>query len=96
MDEYPFIKLIIENNITFEEYKELMAFLHKLNREFAEQKEEGLMDFTILLVRFAGMLNEKLNPDQTIEALKKEGYFPSLMDTFIEIIERDESKYKRG
>ncbi|AXI08709.1 hypothetical protein CUC15_07180 [Oceanobacillus zhaokaii] len=95
MDQYPFIKLIIENNITFEEYKELMGSLHKLNETFEQQKEEGLMDYTILLIHFAGMLNEKLEPNRTIYALKKEGYFPSLMNTFIEIINRDEAKYKR-
>ncbi|RDW19890.1 DUF1878 family protein [Oceanobacillus chungangensis] len=95
MDHYPFTKLIIENHITFEEYEELMGLLHKLNDTFEEQKEEGLMDFTLLLIHFAGMLNEKLNPNHTIYGLKKEGYFPSLMDTFIDIINRNESKYKR-
>jgi len=30
-----------------------------------------------------------LPPNQTIYALKKEGYYPSLMNEFIQLIERD-------
>lgn len=94
IDGYPFIKMIIENKITEEEYNELMKLLHHLNEMYMEQKEEGLVDFTSLLVRFAGMLNEKLEPNETIAALKKEGYYPSLMTEFTKIIKR-ESKIRK-
>ncbi|OZU87921.1 hypothetical protein CIL03_14560 [Virgibacillus indicus] len=89
MDQYPVIKLIIENNISREEFSELIQMLEMLDESYVQQKEEGFMDFTSLLVHFAGMLNEKLNPNHLIFALKKEGYFPSLMDEFIKIIKRD-------
>lgn len=86
--------MIIEKNITEEEYKDLMDLLDDLNELYMEQREEGLVDFTTLLVRFAGMLNEKLEPNETISALKKEGYYPSLMSEFTKIISR-ESKIRR-
>ncbi len=94
IDQYPFIKMIIEKNMTEEEYEELMEFLSDLNLTYKQQKEEGLIDFTSLLIQFAGMLNEKLDPDETILALKKEGYYPSLMSEFTRII-NDWSKYRR-
>ncbi|WP_234031509.1 DUF1878 family protein [Lentibacillus cibarius] len=88
MDQYPLIRMVIENNITEQEYNELFALLEKLHQQYMSQKEEGLMDFTSLLVHFAGMLNEKLNPDATIIALKKEGYYPSLMEMFMQILNK--------
>ncbi|WP_106498100.1 DUF1878 family protein [Lentibacillus sp. Marseille-P4043] len=90
INQYPFIKLIIENNITYQEYHDLFQLLDILNEKFALQKEEGFLDFTSLLIHFAGMLTEKLDPTKTIFALKKEGYFPSLMNEFIRIVECDE------
>ncbi|WP_188455383.1 DUF1878 family protein [Virgibacillus oceani] len=89
IDQYPFIKLVIEKNITRKEYDELFQLLQKLDLQYKIQKEEGFLDFTSLLVHFAGMLNEKLVPDMTIYALKKEGYFPSLMNMFIELIKQN-------
>ncbi|WP_246206721.1 DUF1878 family protein [Virgibacillus ihumii] len=84
--QYPFIKLVVEKSITYGEYEQLMQQLADLNSRYEAQKEEGLLDFTPLLVHFAGMLNEKLDPNTTIFALKKEGYYPSLMNVFINIL----------
>ncbi|WP_246187688.1 DUF1878 family protein [Ornithinibacillus caprae] len=92
MQKYPFIKLIIERTITNEEYDELFHLLHTLNSKYEVQKEDGLLDFSSLLIHFAGMLNEKLDPNETIFALKAEGYFVELMNTFIKIIEEDGRK----
>ena len=86
MDDYPFTKLIIENSLSKQEYDDLVSLLDYLNNLYLEQKEEGLIDFTSLLVKFAGMLNEKLDPNETIFALKKEGYYPSLINEFITIL----------
>jgi hypothetical protein len=93
MEQYPFMKLVIANNISYQEYRDLMQLLELLHTQFKAQKEEGFLDFTSLLVHFAGMLTEKLNPDETIFALKKEGYFPSLLAAFIHIMETDRSSY---
>lgn len=86
INRYPFTKLVIEKNVTYEEYSEIFQLLEHLDEKFRVQKEEGLLDFTSLLVQFAGLLTDKLNPNETIYALKKEGYFPSLMNEFIQII----------
>ncbi|SES69633.1 Protein of unknown function [Oceanobacillus limi] len=86
LKKYPFTKLIIEKNITNEEYNDLLELLHVLNQKYELQKEEGLLDFSSLLINFAGMLNEKLHPDETILALKKEGYYHDLMDSFLGIL----------
>ncbi|MEW9675039.1 DUF1878 family protein [Lentibacillus sp. L22] len=89
MKQYPFSKLIIDHRVTFQEYKDLLDLLANLNEQYGIQKEEGLLNFTALLVHFAGMLTVKLDPTETIFALKKEGYYPSLMDEFIKILEDD-------
>lgn len=88
MDRYPFTKLLISHQFTKEEYDELLLLLERLQSEYEEQKEEGLLDFTSLLVEFAGLLNEKLDPTETIKALRNEQYFPELMDEFIKILEK--------
>ncbi|API91085.1 hypothetical protein J32TS6_27870 [Virgibacillus pantothenticus] len=87
MEAYPFTKLIIECDITEQEYNELIRLLDYLDEQFKRQTEEGLLDFSSLLIHFAGMLHEKLELHQTIFALKEEGYYPSLMNAFLAIIE---------
>ena len=86
MNEYPFIKLVIEHNISEEEYDELFSLLKLQQAVYEEQKEEGLLDFSSLLMEFAGLLNEKLDPTTTIHALRRERYFPELMDEYIKIL----------
>lgn len=88
VDQYPFIKLVIENNITKEEYTELFQLLQMLEDKYNLQKDEGLLDFSSLLIHFAGMLNEKLDPDDTIYALALEGYFPHLIKEFTKLLKR--------
>lgn len=88
MKQFPFTRVIIENNITKDEYEKLLNMLEKLHYHYINQKEEGFLDFSSLLDRFAGMLDERLDTSKTVYALKKEGYFPSLMDEFIHIMEK--------
>jgi len=95
MNKYPLIKLVIENNIKQNEYEDLFSLLERLNGQYEQQKEEGFLDFSSLLVEFAGMLNEKLSPDETIYALRKERYFPELMDAFLKIIKEEKARGKR-
>lgn len=96
MKKYPFIKLVIEHNISQDEHNELFTLLKHQHDTYEEQKEEGLLDFSSLLMEFAGRLNEKLNPTETIIALRKENYFPELMDEFIKILEASELRRKRS
>lgn len=85
-DKYPLVKLIIENHVTKDEYESMLHLLQVLRDKYEAQTEAGFVDFTPLLIHFAGMLTAKLNPDQTIYALKREGYYPSLMNKFIQLI----------
>ncbi|WP_330948553.1 DUF1878 family protein [Virgibacillus sp. MG-45] len=89
INKYPFTKMIIDMNITKEAYDDVFLLLEKLNQQFEIQKEEGLLDYTSLLIHFAGMLQLPFEPTATIYALKKEGYFPQLMTTFIHILESE-------
>lgn len=82
VDQFPFVKLVIENNVSKEEYEELFQLLQMLEQKYEIQKDEGFLDFTSLLIHFAGMVTEKLEPNETIYALSKEGYFPNLMREF--------------
>jgi hypothetical protein len=95
LDDYPVVKLVIENNLSKEESEKLFHLLNKLNNQYKIQKEEGFLDFTPLLVEFAGMLNEKLDPDKTIFALEQEGHYPALMKEFRNIIETEKRKGQR-
>lgn len=88
VDLYPFIKLVIENDISKEEYTELFQLLQTLENKYVQQREEGFLDFTSLLINFAGMLNEKLEPNETIYALEREGYFPHLIKEFTSLLKR--------
>jgi len=92
-DDFPFTKLVIDKGLSELEYNELFQMLEELNRSYIRQKEEGLLDYTCLLVQFAGMLNFKLHPDQTMLALKQQGLYTELMEEFIGIIRKSE---KRG
>ncbi|MDC3417275.1 DUF1878 family protein [Aquibacillus salsiterrae] len=84
LKRFPFTKLVIQHQLTEEEYEEIFHLLDKLNDEFIQQKEEGFLNFEPLLLHFVGMLTTKLNPFETIDALKKEGHYPSLMDVFLD------------
>jgi len=95
IDKYPFTKLIIDREISEMEYDELFILLEELNETFIKQQSEGLLDFTVLLVHFAGMLNMKLHPDETMVALLKEGHYPELMEKFITIVNQSNRRGSR-
>ncbi|ALX48705.1 DUF1878 family protein [Lentibacillus amyloliquefaciens] len=88
LNQFPFTKMIIEQNITKSEYENLFYMLDELELQYQKQKEEGFLNFSSLLVQFAGMLNERFDPNTLVYALKKEGYYPSLMGEFISILEK--------
>lgn len=89
-EKYPFVKLVIENNIDEQEYEELFLLLHMLDEQFEAQKKAGLLHFIPILLHFVGMLNRKLTPNETIYALEKEGHYIVLMRVFIGLIEAKE------
>ncbi|MFS0671924.1 DUF1878 family protein [Ornithinibacillus sp. 179-J 7C1 HS] len=89
VNKFPFTKIVIENNVTEEEYNQIFMLLEKIDFEYIEQKQEGLLDFSSLLAKFRSLLTEKLEPTKTIYALRKEGCFIELLDEFISIIKKD-------
>ncbi|SDJ88849.1 DUF1878 family protein [Sediminibacillus albus] len=85
IDQYPFTKLVIEKDLSQTEYTQLMELIDYLHKQYLLQTEEGFLDVTPLLVQFVGMLHYKLEPKATIIALKKEGFYPSLMNKFLQL-----------
>lgn len=85
LEQYSFTKLIIEKQLTQEEYEGIMSLLQILDGKYKSQKEEGLLNFTSLLLHFVGMLNHKLQPDEALKALQKEGFYPPLVDELIKL-----------
>ncbi|MBM7571449.1 DUF1878 family protein [Aquibacillus albus] len=84
LEKYPFTRLIIKKQMSQKEYEETLRLLETLYSKFVSQKEEGLLDYTDLLLEYVGMLNDKLPPIETLQALKKEGYFPSLTKALLD------------
>lgn len=85
IEDYPFTKMVIEEGVTKDEYQELMKLLTSLHNQYEEQKEAGMLDFTQLLIHFAGMLPIKLHPDLVMNTLIKEGINKELMKEFLNI-----------
>ncbi|KGX92604.1 hypothetical protein N781_14835 [Pontibacillus halophilus JSM 076056 = DSM 19796] len=81
-EQYPFTRMIIQNGLNEEEYQELLRLLERLNAELVNLKHDGMMDFTKLLIHFAGMLNVKLHPDEVMDALISQQMYVDLMKTF--------------
>jgi len=88
LDEYPFIKMFIEKGVTEKEYQELMVLLSNIQEEYESQKENGMLDFTGLLIQFAGELNPKLHPDELMNALIKEERYHEVMTELKKIREK--------
>lgn len=79
VDKYPFIKMIIQKGVTEKEYQELMVLLSNIHEEYHSQKEMGMLDFTGLLIQYAGELNSKLHPDELMDALIQEKRYLEVM-----------------
>jgi len=79
LEKYPFIKMLIEKGVTEKEYQELIMLLSNISEEFDNQKEAGMLDFTGLLIHYAGKLNPKLHPDELMDALIEEKRFLEVM-----------------
>src|SRR5699024_12543203 len=59
IQKFPLTKLIIDHHVTEEEYESLFHLLQQLEKKYEVQKKEGFVEFTSLLVHFAGMLTQK-------------------------------------
>lgn len=81
-NQYPFDFMIVAKGLSKQEVNELMNLCQELDRQYKEQKAQGLLYYTDLLTLFAGQLNEKLDVNETIDAMLKQGMFKELMADF--------------
>lgn len=82
-ERFSFYKLVIEKGLSEGEMEEVLLLVSQLNEQFEEQKEMGYLHFSSLLIQFAGMLNPKLEPYETIKALKSQKIYVELMMTLM-------------
>ncbi|WP_243385835.1 DUF1878 family protein [Bacillus kexueae] len=80
--KFPFDYLVVTKGLSEEEVNQLMNLCRKLELQHEEQKAQGLLYYTDLLTLFAGQLNEKLDINETIDAMLQQGLFPQLMSDF--------------
>ncbi|KGX86167.1 DUF1878 family protein [Pontibacillus marinus] len=90
LEKYPFIKMLIAKGVTEKEYQELIMLLSNISEEFEAQKEAGMLDFTGLLIHYAGKLNPKLHPDELMDALIAENRFLEVMIQLKKIRQRED------
>ncbi|MFC4403177.1 DUF1878 family protein [Gracilibacillus xinjiangensis] len=92
IDSHPLVRLLVESGVTEKEYQMLLKMLDELAQTFSEWKLEGYLNYEQLLIRFVGGLCEKLDPEQTMLALRDEGMYEDLIKEFIQI----HFKYKKN
>ncbi|OIJ11877.1 hypothetical protein BKP35_11300 [Anaerobacillus arseniciselenatis] len=83
---FPFYTMVVNEKLSRNEVQEVLELCEKLNDEYEKQKEEGFITFLPLLTHFVGMLNYKLDPHKTIDALHKQGIYRNLMSEFLKTI----------
>ncbi|MDQ0232311.1 YhaI family protein [Metabacillus malikii] len=85
-DKCPFYRLVMERGLTKSEVEGVYRLCDELNEEYEQQKAQGLVIYTDLLTQFAGLLNEKLNVNETVYAMIKQGIYEPLMNEFKHLI----------
>ncbi len=83
---FPFYTLVVNYKLSRKEVEEILQLCEELNEEYKKQKEEGFITFLPLLTHFVGMLNYKLDPHKTIDALYEQGIYPELMSELLKTI----------
>lgn len=90
-DKFPFYYLIIKHKVSKQEVIDLLDLCEELNKKYEEQRENGFLHFTPLLVQYVGMLPSVLKPRESIVALRKQNYYPLLMEKLLETIDQIEN-----
>ncbi|MGO4887484.1 DUF1878 family protein [Anaerobacillus sp. MEB173] len=89
-NEFPFFQIVIEKALTEQEMIEVFSLCEELEKQLEEQREDGFIHYTSLLVHFVGMLNSKLDPLRTIKALSQQNLYNSLMEKLEELIQKED------
>jgi hypothetical protein len=87
-NSYPFYTFIIKHQLSKSEVEEIYFLCEKLNNEYKKQKEEGFVTFLPLLTQFVGMLNYRVDPHQTINALYMQDIYRELMKEFLGLVKK--------
>ncbi|MCQ6267036.1 YhaI family protein [Fictibacillus sp. WQ 8-8] len=82
---YPFYTLVMEKHLSEDEVGDVLSLCDELQRRFEVQTESGYVQYLPLLLHFAGMLNPKLKPRETVQALRTQGVYPELMDKLYDL-----------
>ncbi|MEW4285461.1 DUF1878 family protein [Priestia koreensis] len=75
----PFFEMVIQHELEKKEVAAIYKLCEEVYERYVQQKKEGLVNYMPLLTHFVGMLNIKLPPHQTIQALWEQGMYTDLM-----------------
>lgn len=78
--EFPAYEMIIKKDLSEEEVQQVFGLCEDLIVQYEQEKEEGFVYFTPLLTQFVNLLNDKLDPEETIDAFLCQGMYRPLMD----------------
>ncbi|NLP49953.1 DUF1878 family protein [Bacillus sp. RO1] len=85
---YPWDYLIMLGRLSKKDVQNLYKACEDLSKEMEKQKAEGFVTFSPLLIQFRQALPEDLPLEDTISALRTQGYYVPLMDAFQRDIKR--------
>ncbi|HHW39295.1 MAG TPA: DUF1878 family protein [Bacillales bacterium] len=77
---FPAYRLIVKSDLSEEEVEEVFRLCEELSLQYEQQKEEGFVYFIPLLTQFIDLLNQKLDPEETIHAFLGQNIYVPLME----------------
>ncbi|MFD3447266.1 DUF1878 family protein [Microbacteriaceae bacterium 4G12] len=87
-ERYPFYYLVMKKQLEKQDIEGLLKVCSELNKQYEAQKAEGLLLYDPLLTTFEKMLPQKLDLQETVEAMEYQGLFKPLMREFLSLIKR--------
>ncbi|WP_250886717.1 DUF1878 family protein [Bacillus sp. SM2101] len=85
-DHMPFYQMVIKEQLSKEDVDEILSICEKLSIKLEEQKAEGLLVFTPLLIEFSKTIQFKMNVKDTVTAMLKQQMYTPLMEEFMKLL----------
>ncbi|MDX8364618.1 DUF1878 family protein [Cytobacillus sp. IB215665] len=85
-DHMPFYQMVIKEQLSKADVDEILSVCEKLSMKLEEQKAEGLLVFTPLLIEFSKTIQFKMNVKDTVTAMLKQQMYTPLMEEFMKLI----------
>jgi hypothetical protein len=79
---WPFYHIAMIHRLTEQEIENVFHVCESLHQQYKEQKAEGFINFSPLLIKFEQSIPKKLPLLQTIDALYQQKLFIPLMEEF--------------